>query len=129
MQHPTNEEQKIEITTLDLLIQQYGRPKLLKIDVEGYESEVIKGLSESVPIIYFEVHKKELNEAISFLSHLNSISSLESLNLAKHDNTGWYFDDWTKYNQFLKRVVDLDFIAANIVVYSSPISLKGSAEK
>ena len=44
----------VELTTLDDLIDKYGTPQFIKIDVEGYESEVIAGLSSSVKHISFE---------------------------------------------------------------------------
>ena len=41
-------------TTLDRLILRYGLPKLLKIDVEGFEAHVLAGLTKAVPVISFE---------------------------------------------------------------------------
>lgn len=45
---------KILTVTLDRLIQEYGNPDLIKIDVEGYEYFVIKGLSKKSGMIMFE---------------------------------------------------------------------------
>jgi len=45
---------KIQITTLDKLIDKYGLPKFIKIDVEGFELEVLKGLTYAIDIISFE---------------------------------------------------------------------------
>jgi FkbM family methyltransferase len=42
---------RVETTTLDRLIEQYGRPSFIKIDVEGMEDEVLAGLSMSVPAL------------------------------------------------------------------------------
>ena len=42
------------MTTLDQLIRSYGVPSFIKIDVEGYELEVLKGLTSSVNMISFE---------------------------------------------------------------------------
>jgi FkbM family methyltransferase len=44
----------VPMTTLDRLIQQFGRPAYIKIDIEGYEEEALKGLSTRVPIVSFE---------------------------------------------------------------------------
>ncbi len=49
-----DETTSVKMTTLDHLIEQYGRPKVCKIDVEGYELEVLKGLSQPIPLISFE---------------------------------------------------------------------------
>lgn len=44
----------VPCTTLDRLILRYGLPKLLKIDVEGFEAHVLAGLTKAVPVISFE---------------------------------------------------------------------------
>jgi FkbM family methyltransferase len=44
----------IEMTTFDQLIKEYGTPDYIKIDVEGYELQVITGLSLPISLISFE---------------------------------------------------------------------------
>ena len=57
-------KQMLQITTLDELISKYGKPNFLKIDVEGYELEVLKGLSEPIDYISFEYTIPEQTEAL-----------------------------------------------------------------
>lgn len=45
----------VPVTTLDELIGRYGRPAFCKIDVEGFELEVLRGLSTPLPALSFEV--------------------------------------------------------------------------
>ena len=45
---------KIQMTTLDNLIDEYGVPVFIKIDVEGFEVEVLKGLTKPIRYISFE---------------------------------------------------------------------------
>ncbi len=49
-----DEELEVTTTTLDQLIGQYGQPAFCKIDVEGYEAEVLAGLSQPIPALSFE---------------------------------------------------------------------------
>jgi FkbM family methyltransferase len=53
-----SEENTIEVgvTTLDKLIEAYGAPLYIKIDVEGYEMDVLKGLTAQVPLLSFEAN-------------------------------------------------------------------------
>ncbi|MCW3116777.1 MAG: methyltransferase FkbM family [Chitinophagaceae bacterium] len=50
-----SEGYKVTVTTLDLLIQKYGKPDFIKLDVEGYEENVLKALSQPVSFLSFEV--------------------------------------------------------------------------
>jgi FkbM family methyltransferase len=45
---------EVELSTLDELIDKFGVPSFCKMDVEGYEYEVLKGLSQQIPAISFE---------------------------------------------------------------------------
>lgn len=67
---------KVETTTLDSLISEYGLPALAKVDVEGHELEVFMGLTKLVPLILFEanlpVFLEETKQVVKFLTALNS---------------------------------------------------------
>ncbi len=45
----------VPVTTLDALIAQHGLPAFCKIDVEGFELAVLRGLSHPIPALSFEV--------------------------------------------------------------------------
>jgi len=65
--------QLVPVTTLDQLIEEYGLPKLCKIDVEGFEFQVLKGLHTQIPYLSFEFTKEFFDNAKNCINHLISI--------------------------------------------------------
>ena len=49
-----DETVSVPVTTLDALIAEYGLPAFCKIDVEGGEADVLRGLSQPIPALSFE---------------------------------------------------------------------------
>jgi FkbM family methyltransferase len=73
-----NKREIVTVMTLDKLIASYGLPKFCKIDVEGYEDEVLKGLSRGIDIISFEYTIPErLASIINCLTLLSKLGSYE----------------------------------------------------
>lgn len=59
--------------TIDSLIREFGKPFYIKIDVEGYEDYVLKGLTEPIPYISFEYtngHDKSFKRSLDILKNL-----------------------------------------------------------
>jgi FkbM family methyltransferase len=57
-----NRQIEVETTTLDGLIEQFGVPAFVKIDVEGSEPAVLAGLGRPVPALSFEYLPRALQE-------------------------------------------------------------------
>ena len=54
----------VPVLTLDTLRAHFGEPYFIKIDVEGFEVEVLRGLSKQPPLLSFEFHKTLLESAL-----------------------------------------------------------------
>lgn len=63
----------VHTTTLDKLMAKYGRPGFLKIDVEGFEIEALKGLSVLPPFLSFEFISEMLDAAIQCIELLRDM--------------------------------------------------------
>lgn len=68
---------KVPMTTLDELIKEHGSPSFIKIDVEGFEFEVLKGLNNKVKSISFEFVPERLNHCYICLDTLFALGPIE----------------------------------------------------
>ncbi len=66
-------EIEVSVTTLDSLIGCYGQPQFIKIDVEGFEDDVLAGLSQRVPALSFEFTTIQRDVALKCLERLAAL--------------------------------------------------------
>jgi FkbM family methyltransferase len=64
---------KVPLVTLDSLIARYGTPEFIKIDVEGYEAEVLAGLSTPVRALSFEYLPATKQVALDCIARLEAL--------------------------------------------------------
>lgn len=62
----------IKTVSVDTLIQEFGEPTLIKIDVEGYEYNVLQSLSKKVNMLCFEWAEEKKKEILLSLEYLNA---------------------------------------------------------
>ena len=68
---------QVGVTTLDELIAEHGLPRFTKIDVEGFEPEVIRGLSSPLPALSIEYACELAGHAQQCIDHLASLGRYE----------------------------------------------------
>jgi len=66
----------VEVTTLDALIATHGVPDFVKIDVEGFELEVLMGLSQPVPAVSFEFLPAVRDVALGCVDRLETLAGV-----------------------------------------------------
>lgn len=72
--HQFEKTYSVETITLDELMSEYGVPFFVKVDVEGLELEVFRGLNTKVPLIQFEVNLPQFRtEGLESISRLNRL--------------------------------------------------------
>jgi FkbM family methyltransferase len=67
----------VPTTTLDALIGQYGEPTFCKIDVEGAELDVLRGLSRPVKSLSFEYLPAAIDVALGCIARLQELGRYE----------------------------------------------------
>lgn len=73
-----NNKVAIELTTLDHLVREFGKPTFIKIDVEGHEDKVIQGLSQPIDYVTYEYTLPEHSgSCLRCIEHLRFIGNYE----------------------------------------------------
>jgi len=70
-------EQPCKVTTLDALMASFGVPAFIKIDVEGYELQVLRGLSRVVRCLSFEFVPERLKRTQQCVDRLTELGFSE----------------------------------------------------
>ena len=68
---------EVEAITLDDLIQSFGLPDFCKIDVENFEVETLRGLSQALPCLSLEFYPATIERAISCIDLLERLGQYE----------------------------------------------------
>ncbi|MFW6309458.1 MAG: FkbM family methyltransferase [Prolixibacteraceae bacterium] len=105
-----HKEQPTEMETLDNLIKKYGKPQFIKIDVEGYEYEVLKGLSQPVSMLSFEYTIPERKQSIvDCIERVTRLANNKKVlfNYSAGETMEWAMDEWVNPDQ-MKEEIELD---------------------
>jgi FkbM family methyltransferase len=85
----------VETTTIDDLIARYGMPCYIKIDVEGYELKVLRGMRRPVPQLSFEINLPEFRqEGLECLDLLERLAPVGCFNFVAEYDRGMAFEKW-----------------------------------
>jgi FkbM family methyltransferase len=106
-----NTVEKIEITTLDNLIKKFGIPNFIKIDVEGFEYEVLKGLSCPVNYISFEYTiPEQLTKAIDCIKRIKEVNPRIECNYSIAETMEMELDRWLPSDAMIELIQTNSFI-------------------
>jgi FkbM family methyltransferase len=95
----------VQIRTLDHLIEAYGMPNVLKIDVEGLEAEVLSGLSAAIHFVYFEFHSAHIKPTEDSCRLLDNLGKYEFNYSAAQDHE-LRLHDWVDSKRLLVALHD-----------------------
>ena len=83
----------VPVTTLDSLIARHGVPTFIKIDVEGFEYEVLAGLSRPIKSLSFEFTTIQRNVALACVERCVALG-LKHFNAALGESQTLVHSDW-----------------------------------
>lgn len=99
-------QQEVFVLTLDDLIERYGKPSFIKIDVEGYELEVVKGLNEKVDGLSFEFHPQLPEETRQVIERLQALGFTQ-FNYCLAETFEWQ-SNWTTGEGLINQLKKFD---------------------
>lgn len=85
--------QKVQLTTIDNLIIKYGVPSFIKIDVEGYEYEVIKGMTHKCNVLSLEFTPEYIESTFNCIQWCAKLGKIK-LNYCVGENMKFELNEW-----------------------------------
>lgn len=107
----------VRVVTLDELIRRFGVPAFIKIDVEGYEDEVLAGLSRSVRALSFEHTTISRDVGLRCLDRLDELG-YEGFDVSPAESMELTFGDWVPRARLLRHLFELPHEANSGDVYA-----------
>jgi FkbM family methyltransferase len=95
------QRERIETISLEELIETHGSPFFIKVDVEGHEPSVLRGIRRPVPYVSFEVNLPEFRvEGLECTDLLARLAADGKFNYAVNCQRGLALDQWLGYRAF-----------------------------
>ena len=101
----------IPMSTLDKQIDKYGIPVFIKIDVEGYEFEVLQGLSYPIKMISFEYTVPEqIEKALNCINQIEMYNTNIECNYIIGENNLFALNQWCNTVDIKRLIKTEEFI-------------------
>jgi FkbM family methyltransferase len=99
--------ERVPLTTLDALIAEYGVPVFCKIDVEGFEESVLRGLTQPVRFLSFEFAKEFLQKVPDCVDHIISTAP-HRFQVSLGESMEFLFDHWVAPSDVYRALQSID---------------------
>ena len=98
--------EQVKVTTMDGLIARFGRPVFCKIDVEGFEYQVVRGLLQPAGILSFEFTPEYIEPALDSIRYLSGLGEAR-FNYSPGESMHLALEDWAASDEIIRILTTL----------------------
>ena len=109
---------RVPVTTLDSLIDKYGAPAFIKIDVEGFEEEALQGLAHAVKALSFEFTTIQRDVALACIERCITLGYAR-FNAALGESQIFVNADWVGGKEIARWLIGLPHDANSGDIYAA----------
>lgn len=93
--------QFVPVVTLEMAVRRFGRPHYVKIDVEGFEADVLAGLNQAVPLVSLEFFTDDggVPRALACAERLIALG-FDQFNVTPAEGIEFLFPEWRPLPEF-----------------------------
>lgn len=94
----------VETTTIDELVENFGCPHFIKIDVEGHELEVLSGMSRAYSeLLAFEWAEEMMDKAVQCIDRLKELRYIK-FDICEMNDSLSFTPQWKLYDETIKKL-------------------------
>jgi FkbM family methyltransferase len=110
-----NKKIAVPVTTLDSLIEKYGTPAFCKIDVEGFEYKVLRGLNSGIHFLMFEFGRETLRNTMLCTNRISSLGNAD-FNFSLYKEFTLASDNWLDSKQLFSKLESISdrYLCGNV---------------